>query len=144
MVAAVSCEHWLPIKPESELQDPRGAWGALEPERESGWEVMGSGLLLQAQLGLPSGLALAPFLASGLPEQQDFTCYCSAIPIWPGGCPTCPLTHGPGLPPGSTLDLLLQQDPGIPGRDQIPGPPFSGCVTSGKFLILSVPLCFPL
>lgn len=60
--AGLSCEHLLPIKPESLLQAPAGAWvGDLEPERGGGWGLTAPGIVLQARLGLPAGLVPAPF-----------------------------------------------------------------------------------
>lgn len=95
-------------KPESVLQDPGGGWaGDLEPERRGGWVVMAPGLMLQALLGLPAGLAPAPFPATGLPKQPAITCYCSVLSIWPGGCRTLPRPHLLKPPPLSTIDLLV-------------------------------------
>lgn len=70
---------------------------------------MAPGLRLQTPLGLPAGLALAPFLAT-LPLLL------LSSPYLAQGLPHPPsLTHLPGLPSHSTLDLSKGWDPTTPG-----------------------------
>lgn len=92
-------------------------------------------LMLQTLPGLPAGLAAAPFpatlrlwwlsapdLARGLPHPPSDSASWASLTAHP-----------------SPVGVV---DPQIPGRGRIPGPPLSGCITSGKLLCLSVPL-FP-